>query len=405
MRLVTVALVSGLVISRFAQAEYVPGFSLYQHTAASDQVVEVQVGEQGRVQIVATILGAAPADDSLVLEEDLRRMQPEGCARAILFLKHGHPYLDAAGVAWVSGDAVSLLPDNWGWGVCYLGEYRDPTPDEFRRAVLTAASDRATVTRIGAMPRGEARILAASRLLGKARPEVAWYVFDGYALYAQFDLDWDLPVPELGTYLSELRLALSGALKDMTAEEVGCLLDRIGARPPGAVRREHIELAMGRVAASDSFELLRSCYATAVDIEERIAAAHAMLLADPARAQPILLGEATIDEPVLARRLLQVLARQGKRESPPDAVLDAAERIVQALLKVDPSESARFSNLGSTVCQLLSLGRRPADRRLLLAMARTRHSCRAQALVYLREWTGERWEADDPRWDDLVQDR
>jgi hypothetical protein len=389
------ALIPLLVLFGSASAEYHSGFSLYHHTATADRIVEIEVPAEGQARLVSTLYqrrdGGLPELDAEVL-----RLRPDGATRAILFLRDGQPILGVTGVVWQAKAGMFLLPDNWSSGLFYPATYRDPTPDEFRRAVRTAAADREEVVRIATMRLGAERALAASRLLEKERPDVAWYVVDGFALNMHFDRDWSAPVPECATYLSELRIALADALGELTRAEAGALLERVAHLAPGALRREHIELVAGTEAASRAFDLLLSCHASATDIEEWVTTARAMRQADPKRADPLLFAEASVSKPELSYRLLALPA-------PTDpAALDLAARLGSDLL-VTGGTSDGAGNLGHGVCQILESGRRPGDLPLLLAMARSTLSCRAQALVHLRKWTGETWEPADPRWDELAR--
>ena len=352
-----------LLLAAPASGEYMAGFSLYRHTEKADRVllVEAPVGRHARV--VRAIKGRAPLGGFVRLDAGLLRFQEPGSTRAVVFLRRGWPVLSEAGIAWVFPRSVFILPDNWGWGIAYY--HREPTPEEFLRALRTADRDRAEVARIAAMPRGARKAVAASDLLERPRPEVEWYVFHGWALHAQFDLDWDTPVPQRGTYLSELRLALAPALGELGFDEAGILLKRIGELPPGEARREHMELVMASKHARTAFDLFRACHDGAADLEEASTAARAMLLADPRRDEALLAALATLDDPERAWRILEAL--RGRDDAPSEVSVETSARLARDLARAGAGEA----NLGHLVCRLLKEGGRDEHRALLLEVARS----------------------------------
>jgi len=397
-------LVPILLLATPAFAEYVPGFTLYGHSGA-ERIVEVEVGDGGRARVVSVLRGEAREGEVLALDPELlKTFRPKASSRAILFLVPG-PVFDQAGVAWIAEGRVRILPDNWGWGICHLLEYREPLARVFRRAVATAVADRREVARIAAAPPGVDRALAAGRLLEKARPEMSWYVFEGNSLGTMLGRGTEPCTWERGTWLDELRTALSDALGELTDAEAGALLGRIAVQRPGAVRRAHVELVTGSQAAVGACELLLRCHASARDVEEKVSTARALLRASPERAIALLSAEATAREPERARRLLDVLlhgaeAKVVSRET----VLDLAARLGRELLSGSPPpDDLDSSNLGYLVCGTLHWWKRADDLPVLLAMARSPHSFRVQALSNLRDLAGKGWKADDPRWDGLVE--
>lgn len=392
-----------LLLAVSARADCLPGFSLYGHTAASDRILEVDISPKGRARVVATFLGEGHAGDTFTLDRRVLGFRPGEITRAVVFLKGDHPRFDEAGVVWITAKEARYLPER-AWEMIWLGDI--PRPDEFRKAVRTAVADRKAIARIGRMQPGADRAAAVSRVL-EQRPEVAWYRFSGFGFIPPHP--WDQPaMPLIGNYLTELRLALAGALGDLTPAEAAALLRRLEHLEPGDVRREHIELVAGAKVAG-VYERLRSCYATAADREEKVAAARALLRADRKRATKLLAGDATADEPKLARRLLDVLVERtaptrptaGK---PTAAALDLAARLARELLDGKRRER-NTGNLVSRIGEVLRAGRRLADLPLLLALARSPRGDAAQALVHLREWTGNTWAAADPRWDDYIRQR
>jgi hypothetical protein len=390
------ALVTLLAFAASARAEYMPGFSLYGHVAASDRILEVEISPAGRARVVASFFGEGRAGDRFDVDRDALGHRPGATTRAIVFLKGDRPHLEGAGVVWITEKEAFYLPDNWGWGMAYVGDL--VKPDEFRKAVWTAVADRKAIARLAKMKPGADRAAAACRLLEQRRPECAWYRFDGFALDVHFGVDWD-EWPEIGNYLTELRLALARVVGDLAAEEAAVLLRRIEKLEPGDLRREYIELVSAHAARA--YELIHSCYKTAADRDEKTAAARALLRADPERATKMLVADARADAPRLARRLLDALA--GAPYEPTATGLDLAARLGRELL--ERKESSEGSDLGHRVGEVLRAGRRKADLPVLLAMARSSRAYAAQSLVHLQELTGEDWKAADPRWDELVSKR
>ena len=261
--------------------------------------------------------------------------------------------------------------------------------------------DVAEVRRIAELTPGRERARAASRLLERPRNGLDWYVIFSSSVGVMLDVPWDERWEERLDYADELRTALCQALGTITPEEANVLRRRIGALDPGPVRRQHVEVLLRAGVGPDAYELVKECHDDAEDLRERLTTARAMLKAKPEAAIPVLLRELRAEEPELAFGLLRALDRAAREVKVlADRFLDETARLGADFL--DRPRTTEIDNLGNEICATLARGRREKDRARLLAFARSRHACRAQALVYLKEWTGKNWEADDERWDRLL---
>lgn len=403
-----------LLLAAPAFAEYLPGFSLYDHSSRADTVVLARVDAKGHATVLESVIGKLAPGAELELDPD--RLQDSLAGkdrRAFLFLSEGRP-VQYGGAAWVREDGVRVLPDNWGYGICWLVKFEPPAPEAFAKSVKIAVATAAEVNRVAKMPPGRERALAVSRLLTSAAADEAmrWYIFGGDSIGCYLDLtfrrpfeDWEIGEPR--TWIEEVRTAIVAAIPELSAEEKEALLGQIRKLPPGTVRREHVVLlARGSVPAAAAEEL-SGLVPGAKDVRERFVLARVAYAADAAVTLETLAPWLEARDPAhreLLRRFLGSVPPRDGTEPLHALVVRASRELLEATADSAPDDlPGTDRNLAAGLVRILSQeGASSADLRLVLRFARSPYGSRIRADASLKRATGKDWPAADPRWDELL---
>ncbi len=390
-----------LVTGVTAEAEYLLGFSLYRHTADADLIVLARVDPDGRATVEEVFKGATEKGALLDVDRDLlertRKHVRGEPTHAFLFLAGRRPVLGNPGIAWIEEGKVYLVPDNWGWGECWLMGYRAPTPETFRQAIRIAIDDVREVKRIAKMTRGAASAKAASALLRKPRA-LDWYVWEG----AWVDLG---ALGHIRGYSEELAAALYPTTARPRTPPPVPDAERVAWRdaaadlPPGQERTAHLWILSWASLTKADYTPIEPLFRTAATPRELRAAGAALLRADASRALALFAAELDVAKPNRTRDLLDLLlftAHEKRIEMAPIVTLAAG--LVPRYVATPRSDG----NLGYLLVRALKDTQRASDLTHLLAMARSEHGPRAQALLELQALTKKKWKADDERWPDYI---
>ncbi len=190
------------------------------------------------------------------------------------------------------------------------------------------------------------------------------------------------------------------AIDDWSGEESKALLAAIRKLPPGFSRREHLEiLECAGVPEGCAPELTR-WFLDAHEVREKLVLARALRDADPKGWRAAVFVQvhlSGVKEGVLVSELVSLLALEMK-----DPLLHRTVRRLARDLLAAGKDPGDWGRLGRMLVFILHEIRDDADRALLLRLARSKLSCRFDALTNLRTWTKREWEPSDPRWDRLL---
>lgn len=403
-----------LLLAAPAFAEYLPGFSLYDHSSRADAVVLARVDAKGRATVLETVIGKLAPGAAIDLDPDqLHDFFAGEDRRAFLFLADGKP-VEFGGVAWIREDGVWTLPDNWGWGFTRLIDATPPSPEAFARSVKIVAATAAEVTRVAKMSPGRDRALAVSRLLTSAAADEAmrWYVFSGDSIGCYLGRTFETPfedweIGEARTWVEEVRTAIVAAIPEPSPEEKETLLAEITKLPPGPLRREHVMLLARAGVPTAAAKELCGLVPGAKDVRERFVLARVAFAADAAvtleRLAPWLEARDPAHRELLDRFLRSVPPRE-MTEPLRALVVRASRELLEATADAAPDDfNETDRNLAAGLVWILSReGASPADLRLVLRFARSPYWSPIRADVKLRRATGKDWPAADPRWDEFL---
>ena len=404
MKRVVLAAAVVLFAGSSANAEYVPGFCLYDHVASSKRIVVARIDLDNRVTVIESLKGDARPGD--VIEVDRKELaysrgrRENGDEQAFLFLSGTRPVLGYPGIAWIlDDDEVALVPDNWGWGECWPIDYTPPTADVFRASIDVVLDDVRAVERITKMDPGPDRVAAACTLLRKPRPTLDWYVLEGPVRARG-------PLRRVHGYVEELAVGLYPTDHHLAPAHPGLVpavehaawREQLADFMPGGARRAALcVFSWARPRPTGARGKLVACVRSAAHPRELQIASTLLIHADPAGAPALLAPELDVQRPKRSAAALDSLLRATERKQVDGSkVTKLAGSLVADLLRAEYSDD--MSALAYTVVAVLAKTTSVDDLWHLLALAHTNLGCQFNALGALQARTQKKWKADDVRW-------